>query len=486
MKKETEEIKEKLEYCLNCKIKPCSQKGCPLNNDIPDFIRLAKEEKYEEAYNLLSQTTVLPAICGRICPHMSQCQGSCVRGIKGEPVSIGDIEAFIGDVSIQNGYKIPENQMLKNESKEKRPDEEMNPQKENNQIDGEKAKTDKQSCKNKKVAIIGGGPAGLTCGAFLKKTGKFDVTIYEKYDYLGGLLMHGIPDFRLPREITKKTIEKILDLGINVKYHKELGKNISLEELLNSNDAIFLSFGANVSIKMGVHGEDLKGVYGGNELLEFNAHPDYKGKNVAVIGGGNVAMDCARTIKKMGANSVKVIYRRAEEQMPAEKKEIEDAKKEGIEFLFQNNIVKIIGTKKEEILNKKQNDILNKFDKINKENEIKKLSRDGEVEKIELIKTELIKKDGEDRLVPVNIENSNFQIDIDYVVMALGSKSAEFVKKLGLKLNDKGKIIIDENCKTSNSKIYAGGDIAGNKGTVAWAARSGRNAADAIIRELGE
>ena len=454
MKKETDEIKEKIEYCLNCKIKPCSLKGCPLNNDIPEVIKLAKEEKYEEAYNILSQTTVLPAICGRICPHMSQCQGSCVRGIKSEPVSIGDIEVFIGDVSIQNGYKIPENQIQKNESKEKSKDEEMRPHKENNQIDEKETKTDKVFDNNKQVAIIGGGPAGLTCAAFLKKTGKYDVTIYEKYNYLGGLLMHGIPDFRLPRQIIKKTIDKIIDLGINVEYNKELGKNISLEELLNSNDAIFLAFGANVSTKMGVDGEDLKGVYGGNELLEYNTHPDYAGKNVAVIGGGNVAMDCARTIKKMGANSVKVIYRRAEEQMPAEKKEIEDAKEEGIEFLFQNNIVKIIGTKT--------------------------------VEKIELIKTELVKKDGEDRLVPVNIENSNFQIDIDYVVMALGSKPAEFVKELGVKLNDKGKIIIDENCKTSNSKIYAGGDIAGKKGTVAWAARSGRNAAESIIRELGE
>lgn len=264
------EIEEKVNYCLNCKIKPCSQKGCPLNNNIPEFIKAVKEENYKEAYKILSETTVLPGVCGKICPHMKQCQGSCVRGIKGEPVSIGDIENFIFQRAVEQGYS------LKDVIEEKESPE----------------------LKNKKVAIIGGGPAGLTCAAFLTKDG-LDVTIYEKYDYLGGLLVHGIPEFRLSKETVKETVNRILDLGIKVEYNKELGKNLNLEELEQNYDAIFLSIGANKTSKMGVKGENLEGVYGGNELLEYNTHPNYEGKTVAVIGGGNVAMDCARTIKRL-------------------------------------------------------------------------------------------------------------------------------------------------------------------------------------------
>lgn len=418
-----EEIEKRVSYCLNCKTKPCSQKGCPLGNNIPEFIRLVKEEEYEEAYKVLSETTVLQAICGRICPHKKQCQGSCVRGIKGEPVSIGDIEAFVGDKAIENDYKLFENKLIEN----------------------------KISTSNKKVAIIGGGPAGLTCAAFLAKEG-IEVTIYERYDKLGGLLIYGIPEFRLPKDIVKNTIQKILDLGVNVEYNRELGKNLEIAELEEQYDIIFLSFGANQSIGMGVEGEELKGVYGGNELLEYNQHPDYSGKVVAVVGGGNVAMDCARTIKRLGAKEVKVIYRRAEEQMPAEEKEIKDAKEEGIEFLFQNNISKIMGQDK--------------------------------VEKVELIKTALIQKEGETRLVPVNVEGSNYVIDVDYIVMALGSKPAEFVKGLGLELNKWGNIAVNEKGLTSNPKIFAGGDIAGMKSTVAWAAKSGRDVAYEVLKRL--
>ena len=264
------EIEEKVNYCLNCKIKPCSQKGCPLNNNIPEFIKATKEEKYKEAYKILSDTTVLPGICGKICPHMKQCQGSCVRGIKGEPVSIGDIENFIFQKAVEQGYDLKE-VIEKQENPE---------------------------LINKKVAIIGGGPAGLTCSAFLAKDG-LDVTIYEKYDYLGGLLVHGIPEFRLSKDTVKETVNRILDLGIKVEYNKELGENLTLEELESNYDAIFLSIGANKPSKMGVKGENLEGVYGGNELLEYNLHPNYEGKIVSVIGGGNVAMDCARTIKKL-------------------------------------------------------------------------------------------------------------------------------------------------------------------------------------------
>ena len=335
-------------------------------------------------------------------------------------MSIGDLEAYVFDKTHEKGYSLKECY-------------------ENKEI------------KDKNVAVIGGGPAGLTCAAFLAREG-VQVTIYEKYDYLGGLLMFGIPEFRLPKKIVGSTVKDILDLGIKVEYNKELGKNLELKDLENKYDAIFLGIGANCSSKMGIDGENLKGVYGGNELLEYNLHPDYKEKKVIVVGGGNVAMDCARTIKKMGAKEVTIVYRRAEEQMPAEKKEIMEAKNEGIKFEFQNNVVKIIG-----------NDC---------------------VEKAELIKTKLVQKENEDRLVPVNIENSNYEIDVDYIVMALGSKPQEYVKKFDLELNKWGNIQIDEEYRTSNKKIFAGGDLAGVKGTVAFAAMSGREAAKSIIKNL--
>ena len=425
-----EEIIEKANYCLNCKVKPCSNKGCPLHNEIPDFINEVKEENFSKAYEILCKTTVLQGVCGRICPHMKQCQGSCVRGIKGEPVAIGDLEAVVFDKAMEEGNSLVK--VWKEEIEENRKVLRLG---------------------NKKVAVIGGGPAGITAAAFLTKAG-VNVTIYEKYNFLGGLLMYGIPEFRLDKKIVEKTVKNILDLGIKVEYGKELGKNLSLNELKKEYDAIFLSFGANCSSKMGVEGEELKGVYGGNELLEYNMHPNYKGKTVVVAGGGNVAMDCARTIKRLGAKDVKVVYRRAKEQMPAEAKEVEDAINEGIEFLFQNNIVKIIGEEK--------------------------------VEKLELIKTELIQKEGDTRLSPVNIENSNYIIKADYVVMALGASTAPFVKNLGISLNKWGNIEVNSNYETSNPKIYAGGDLAGVRGTVAWAAYSGREAANRIVEKLKE
>ena len=408
--KEIEEIRS---YCLNCKNSQCRIKGCPLDNCIPEFIHEIDSKK---AYEILCNTTVLPAICGRICPHEKQCEGSCIRGIKGEPVSIGAMEAYIGDLSIENNYEL------------------------SIEVD--------ERAKDKRVAVIGSGPAGLTCAAFLARRG-VKVTIYEKHDKLGGLLTHGIPDFRLPREVVEKTIEKILDLGVETKLNQELGRDFEIEDLAKKYDAVFVAIGANIPAKMNVEGENLNGVYGGNYLLEYNKHPNYTGKKVAIIGGGNVAMDSARTIKKLGASEVYVIYRRAEEQMPAEKKEIADAKKEGIEFLIQTNIVKILGTEK--------------------------------VEKLECIKTELVKKEGENRLSPVNIEGSNFSLDMDYVVMATGSKPENNIIEKFEK-NEYGYIKIDENMQTSISKVFAGGDIVGQKATVAWAARSGRDAAEKILK----
>ena len=447
----SKEMQEKVNYCLNCKVKPCSNKGCPLNNDIPTFIRLVKEGNTEEAYYTLLKTSILGSVCGRICPHYKQCMGSCVRGIKGESVQIGDIEAYISDYGLEHN-------LIKNIEKT-------------------------EELKGKNIAIIGGGPAGLTASYFLAKAGA-NITIYEKHNSLGGILEHGIPEFRLDPKILEKTINSILSFGINVEYNVEVMTNneqeitdttnnqerldkktnniegklkeqektkISIESIASKYDATILAIGANVSSKMNIPGEDLDGVYGGNELLENKNYPDFKGKIVAVSGGGNVAMDTARTVARLGAKKVFVIYRRAEEQMPAERKEIEDAKKEGIEFLFQNNIVKIMGS--------------------------------GKVEEIECIKTKLVQKEGEARLSPVNIEGSNYKMRMDYVVMAVGSKPEENDIE-GFEKNKWGYVNTDEEKKTSIKNVYAIGDIAGNKQTVAWAARSGIDVALEIIEKL--
>ena len=406
--------------CLNCKNKPCSNNGCPLNNDIPGFIH-AKNSK--EAFEILCKTTVLPAICGIVCPHSKQCEGSCIRKIQGEAVSIGEMEALIGEEALKNNYEIPI------------------------EID--------ENLKNKKVAIIGSGPAGLTCSAFLAKKGA-QVTIYEKNSKLGGILSYGIPEFRLDTLILEKSIQKILDIGnITVKLNKKLGKDIFLKDLSKEYDAVFLGIGANISAKMNIEGENLLGVYGANEVLENKIKIEFKGKNIVVVGGGNVAIDMARTAKREGADEVSIIYRREEKQMPAENKEIEAAKSEGIKLLFNTNILKILGEKR--------------------------------VEQIECIKTELVEKEGHKRLYPVNIKNSNFKIDIDMVFMAVGSVAdKELINSLELEVNEQTKIKIDEKGKTSIKNVYAGGDAVGNKQTIAWAARSGRNAAETIIDYLNK
>ena len=411
-------IKESAYECLQCIKSPC-QKGCPLNNDIRGLIKLFREEKYKEAYNLLLETTILPSVCGRICPKSRQCEGKCVktRINNGKSIEIGKIEAFIGDMALKNNWSI--NSLPLN---------------------------------NKRIAVVGGGPAGLTCAAFLRRNG-YNVTIYERHDYLGGLLYHGIPDFRLDKTLLRKVIDKILELGIDVRLNQSIGKDFSLEDLENEYDAVFLGFGANGSSKMNIPGEDLKGVYGGNELLETGNHPDYEGKVVVVSGGGNVAIDVACTIKKANAKKVYVIYRRSEKEAPAEENEIREAKDEGVEFLFQNNILGIYG--------------------------------DKTVEKVEVIKTELVKKEGDDRLSPVNIEGSSYYLPCDYVVMAIGSHPEEFiVNNLGLELDKRGRILIDKDGYTSKEKVFAGGDLAGTIGTVAFAARSGRDAAYAIMKYL--
>lgn len=419
-----EEIIKKAEYCLNCNNPQC-RVGCPLNNNIPGFIEQIKKEDYEKAYKILCDTTVLPAICGRICPHQKQCQGKCIRGIKGEPVLIGELEALVGDWALENP-----NSLLECYTKQGMPKE----------------------TNNKKVAIIGGGPAGLTAAAFLRKKG-YQISIYEKQADLGGILKRGIPEFRLKKEIVDKTIEQILKLGIKVYCNQELGKQFNLSDLEEKYDAIFLSIGANIPRKMVIEGEELNGVFGGNTLLEENNHPDYHGKKVAIIGGGNVAMDCARTIKRLGAQKAIVIYRRSEAEMPAEIKEILEAKQEGVEFLFLTNITKVLGNDK--------------------------------VEQIECIKTKLIEKEGENRKVPIDIENSNYLIPMDYVVMAVGGKvDKEILKSQGIEMTNKKYVLVDEDGRTSSSKVFAGGDVVGQIATVAWAASDGRRISEKISEYL--
>ena len=408
------EVKNLLSNCASCIIKPC-QVGCPLNNDITSFIKEMKKDNYKGAFDILSNTTVLMSLCGRICPHFQQCQAKCVKGVSFEAVEIGKLESIIGDMALENNWTISAPKETKHN-----------------------------------VAVIGGGPAGLTCAAFLRRNG-IKVTIYEKHNYLGGIMMHGIPEFRLPKNLVKKVTDSIISLGIDVKYNQELGKDYTLEEIKEKYDAVFIGVGANFSNKMNIEGEDLLGVYGANEILENNTHPDYKDKVVIVSGGGNVAMDISRTAKRMGAKQVIVVYRRSENEIPADKKEIEEAKEDGVEFKFLTTITKVIGKDK--------------------------------VEKLELLQNELIQKENDTRPSPVPIEGSNYEIEADYVMMAIGSHSDEYISTLNLD-QEKGRIKIDKNGKTSDEKIFSGGDIAGTKGTVAWASRAGRNAAYAIIEYL--
>ncbi len=401
---------ESINNCELCKNKPCVF-ACPLNNDIPSFIKEIEKENYKEAYKVLSKTTTLMSVCGRVCPHSKQCIGGC---IKKNRVKIGTLEYTIGDEALKNDWKIRVPKETKNN-----------------------------------VAIIGSGPAGLTCAYFLRKNG-IGVTIYEKYDYLGGLLMHGVPDFRLPKDILKDVTDTIISYGIDVKYNTELGKDISLSSLKRKYDAIFIGIGANIPNKLHIEGEKLNGVYGGNKVLEEKINIDAEGKEVVVCGGGNVAMDTARTIKRMGAKKVTVIYRRDEKNMSASKEEYDDAVKEGIKFLFNTNIVKINGIKN--------------------------------VRSVSLVNTEITYNKGK-QIIKNNMD-SIYKIPCNIFISAIGSHAHNVVRKLKVGINNKGKIVIDKDGKTNIKKVFAGGDVAGVKSTIAWASRSGRNAAYAIIEYL--
>ncbi|MBR1416734.1 MAG: FAD-dependent oxidoreductase [Bacilli bacterium] len=406
-------VKELISNCESCVTKPC-QVGCPLNIDIPGFIDKIKEEKYEEAFLLLSEYTPLMSLCGRICPHQEQCEGSCVKKISYSPVEIGKLEAFVGDYAINNNLKIdyPNNTKFN-------------------------------------IAVVGGGPAGLSCAYFLRKNG-YGVTIYEKHDYLGGLLAHGIPEFKLSRDIVKKVIDKILQLGIDVKYNQVLGKNILLDDLINNHDAVFIAIGSNESNIMNIPNENINGVYKGNELLENKLIIDYKDKDVVIIGGGNVAMNIASIAKKSGARNATIIYRRTEEDSPAAISEINSAKEDKATFLFERNVIKING--------------------------------EDHVNSVDVVKTKSINK----KDIPVNIEDSKETIKCDIVIIAIGSHPEKIVEKMDIEKTQSGKIKIDNDGHTSSEKIFAGGNVAGSKATVSWAAKSGRSAAKSIIDYLNE
>lgn len=392
-----ENFQDLVDYCLDCVAKPC-KKGCPLENNIPDFIKAAKNQEFLDAFNILSETTVLPSICGRVCPKNLHCQGNCVRRLKGNAVQIGTIEAYIGDKLLKSDYPIF---------------------------------SEIEKANGKKVAIVGAGPAGLTYAAFLKKYG-YDVTIFEKYDYLGGIISHGIPDFRLDRGIALENFNKIIDLGIDVQFNKELGRNITLKQLKKKYDAVFLSFGANKSKIPNIKGKKLPNVYGANEFLESQKVLELSGKNVIVIGAGDVAMDMARTAKKWGAN-VLVVYYREEKNMKADKEQLALAKQEGIEFLFNTNLKQIIKNK-------------------------------------DYYKAYLASNNG-----------FKFVYPCDYVFFAIGSKPDDKItKKLGLKLDIKGYIKTDKKQMTSMPGVFAGGDLIGQERTVASASRLGRDAASYI------
>lgn len=397
-------FKNLVNYCLNCPAKPC-MKGCPLKNDIPSFIKLAKEGDFLKAFGVLSETTVLSSICGKICPFEKQCEGNCVKRLKGEPVQIGNIEAVIGDKAIEENYPVFNNMSKDN---------------------------------GKKVAVVGAGPAGLTCGAFLKKLG-YDVTIYEKYDYVGGIISHGIPDFRLDQNVCEKTFKRIIDLGIKLEFNKELGVDISLKELKKNYDAVFLGFGANKSKIPNIKGKNLSNVYGANEFLESRKVLDLKGKNVIVVGGGDTAMDMARVAKKWGAD-VLVVYRSYEKNMKAALTEIKLVKEDNIEFLFNTNVKQVI--------------------------------KNGDKYKVYLMTN-----DGYKFIYPCN-----------YVFFAIGAKIDEKVtKKLGLKLDIDGYVKTDKRQMTSMAGVFAGGDLIKEKNTVAYASASGRTSAyniDLYLKKL--
>lgn len=421
---------EEATRCLHCKHQPCVS-GCPVNIHIPDFIEKVAQGEFEEAYKIISLTSTLPAICGRVCPQENQCEKVCVRGIKNEPVAIGRLERFVADYH-----------------------------REHNDTPFEKPQSN-----GHKVAIVGAGPAGLTCAGDLAKLG-YQVTIFEALHVAGGVLMYGIPEFRLPKEIVQKEISHLKELGVEIITNFIVGRSDSIDSIMEEGyEAVFIGSGAGLPNFMGLPGENLIGVYSANEFLtrinlmkayqEDSDTPVQHPTKCVVVGGGNVAMDAARCARRLGAE-VHIVYRRSMEELPARKEEVEHAEEEGIIFDLLCNPVRVIGDDQ------------------------------GWCKQIECIRMELGEPDESGRRRPVPIEGPNFTIDIDCMIMAIGTSPNPLIRHTtkGLEVNRKGCFICDEDGLTSRENIYAGGDAVSGAATVINAMGAGKRAAAAIDKKL--
>ena len=429
--------------CLNCKNMPCSN-GCPVNIHIPEFISKIKEGDFEGAYQVISKTSSLPAVCGRVCPQESQCESKCVRGIKGEPVGIGRLERFVADWHNAHSTEAPE----------------------------------VAPSNGHRVAIVGSGPSGLTCAGDLAKKG-YKVTVYEALHTAGGVLVYGIPEFRLPKRIVQKEVDNLIAMGVDVETNIVIGKTLTIDELFEQGfEAVFVGSGAGLPNFMNIPGEAYKGVYSANDFLTRSnlmkaylddpVTPIMKGGNVAVVGGGNVAMDAARTALRLGAEHVYIVYRRSLEELPARKEEVEHAMEEGVDFRLLNNPVEILGYH-------------NPDDRRDPKN--------GCVVGMKCIRMELGEPDEKGRRRPIPVEGSEFVLDVDTVVIAIGTSPNPLIKSTtkGLDVNKKGGIIVEEGTgKTSREGVYAGGDAVTGAGTGISAVGAGKAAARAIDEYLSD
>ena len=426
--------------CLNCKNRPCVA-GCPVNVNIPDFITKIKEQDFEGAYQVINQTSSLPAVCGRVCPQETQCESKCTMGVKFEPVGIGRLERFVADWHNEHAKEAPA----------------------------------APASNGHRVAIVGSGPSGLTCAGDLAKKG-YRVTVFEALHTAGGVLVYGIPEFRLPKSIVAKEVETLKALGVDVETNVVIGKTLTIDELFDMGyEAVFIGSGAGLPNFMNIPGESLKGVYSANEFLtrsnlmkayrEHPITPIQKGGKVAVVGGGNVAMDAARTALRLGAEHVYIVYRRSMEELPARKEEVEHAMEEGIDFRLLNNPVEILGYSNPE----------NPRDPKN-----------GFVTGIRCIRMELGEPDAKGRRRPVPIPDSEFTLDVDTVIMAIGTSPNPLIKNTteGLEVNSHGGIIVNEDGLTSRERVYAGGDAVTGAATVISAMGAGKVAAKAIDEAL--